>query len=139
VPGSFELPVVAKSMAETGKFDAIICIGTVVSERCLVQRKQPSTDTLHCLCCARSGVLPPITRQLSMEPPQVSLVPAPAQVRSHIWVPLGQPPKLFMWFRSAGDLRSADLRHHGAGVRSPLAPVAMSYAPPSDSLPVATP
>ena len=30
VPGSFELPVVAKSVADSGKFDAIICIGAVV-------------------------------------------------------------------------------------------------------------
>jgi 6,7-dimethyl-8-ribityllumazine synthase len=30
VPGSFELPVVAKAMAESGAFDAIICIGAVV-------------------------------------------------------------------------------------------------------------
>lgn len=30
VPGSFELPVVAKRMAETGKYDAVICIGAVI-------------------------------------------------------------------------------------------------------------
>ena len=30
VPGSFELPVVAKSMAKSGSFDAILCIGAVV-------------------------------------------------------------------------------------------------------------
>jgi len=30
VPGSFELPVVAKSMAQSGKFDAVVCIGAVV-------------------------------------------------------------------------------------------------------------
>lgn len=30
VPGSFEIPVVAKSMAMTGKYDAVICIGAVV-------------------------------------------------------------------------------------------------------------
>lgn len=30
VPGSFEIPVVAKSMALTGKYDAVICIGAVV-------------------------------------------------------------------------------------------------------------
>lgn len=33
VPGSFELPVVAKAMAKSGKFDAVICIGVVVSLR----------------------------------------------------------------------------------------------------------
>ena len=30
VPGSFELPVVAKSMAKSGSFDAVVCIGAVV-------------------------------------------------------------------------------------------------------------
>lgn len=30
VPGAFEIPVVAKQMAETGKYDAIICLGTVI-------------------------------------------------------------------------------------------------------------
>ena len=31
VPGSFELPVVAKAMAKSGKYDGVICIGVVVS------------------------------------------------------------------------------------------------------------
>mmetsp|Transcript_5910 Transcript_5910/g.16889 ORF Transcript_5910/g.16889 Transcript_5910/m.16889 type:complete len:242 (+) Transcript_5910:146-871(+) len=30
VPGSYELPVVASAMARSGKFDAVVCIGTVV-------------------------------------------------------------------------------------------------------------
>lgn len=30
VPGSFELPVVAKRMAESGKYDAVICLGAVI-------------------------------------------------------------------------------------------------------------
>ena len=30
VPGSFELPVVAKAFAESGKYDAIICLGAVI-------------------------------------------------------------------------------------------------------------
>lgn len=30
VPGSFELPLVAKKMAESGKYDAIIALGTVI-------------------------------------------------------------------------------------------------------------
>lgn len=30
VPGAFEIPVVAKHMAESGKYDAVICLGTVI-------------------------------------------------------------------------------------------------------------
>ena len=30
VPGSFELPVVAKKMAESGQHDAVICLGAVI-------------------------------------------------------------------------------------------------------------
>jgi len=30
VPGSFELPVVAKRLAETGRYDAVICLGAVI-------------------------------------------------------------------------------------------------------------
>ena len=30
VPGSFELPVVAKRMAASGKFDAVVCLGAVI-------------------------------------------------------------------------------------------------------------
>src|ERR1700734_3814032 len=30
VPGSFELPVVAKKLAASGRFDSIICIGCVL-------------------------------------------------------------------------------------------------------------
>ncbi|HIG75165.1 MAG TPA: 6,7-dimethyl-8-ribityllumazine synthase [Bacteroidetes bacterium] len=29
-PGAFELPVVAKTMAETGHYDAVICLGAVI-------------------------------------------------------------------------------------------------------------
>lgn len=31
VPGSFEIPLVAKAMAKSGKFDAVLTIGAVVS------------------------------------------------------------------------------------------------------------
>jgi len=30
VPGAFELPIVAKKLAESGKFDAVICLGAVI-------------------------------------------------------------------------------------------------------------
>lgn len=30
VPGSFEIPLVAKKMAQSGKFDAVICLGAVI-------------------------------------------------------------------------------------------------------------
>ena len=30
VPGTFEVPVIAKKMAEAGKYDAVICLGAVI-------------------------------------------------------------------------------------------------------------
>lgn len=30
VPGAFEIPVAAKKMAESGKYDAVICLGAVI-------------------------------------------------------------------------------------------------------------
>ena len=30
VPGAFEIPVIAKKMAHSGKYDAIICVGAVI-------------------------------------------------------------------------------------------------------------
>lgn len=30
VPGSFEIPLIAKKMAQTGKFNAIVCLGTLI-------------------------------------------------------------------------------------------------------------
>ena len=30
VPGAFEIPVIAKKMAESGRYDAVICLGVVI-------------------------------------------------------------------------------------------------------------
>jgi len=30
VPGAFEIPVIAKRMAESGRYDAVICLGTLI-------------------------------------------------------------------------------------------------------------
>lgn len=30
IPGAFEIPTVAKKMAESGKYDAVICVGAVI-------------------------------------------------------------------------------------------------------------
>ena len=30
VPGAFEIPVIAKLMASSGKYDAVICVGAVI-------------------------------------------------------------------------------------------------------------
>ncbi len=30
VPGAFEIPLIAKKLAETGKYDALICLGAVI-------------------------------------------------------------------------------------------------------------
>ena len=30
VPGAYEIPVIAKKMAESGRYDAIICLGAVI-------------------------------------------------------------------------------------------------------------
>ena len=30
VPGAFEIPITAKNMAESGKYDAVICLGAVI-------------------------------------------------------------------------------------------------------------
>jgi 6,7-dimethyl-8-ribityllumazine synthase len=30
VPGAFEIPLIAKKLAETGKYDAVVCLGAVI-------------------------------------------------------------------------------------------------------------
>ena len=56
VPGSFELPVVAKGMAKSGKYASVVCIGAVVSvphcrHACMatcMQRASAVFSILHC-------------------------------------------------------------------------------------------
>jgi 6,7-dimethyl-8-ribityllumazine synthase len=38
VPGSFEIPLAAKKLAETGKFDAVVCLG------CIIRGQTPHFD-----------------------------------------------------------------------------------------------
>ena len=60
MPGSFELPVVAQSMAKSGQYGAVVAIGVIVSHSCLplvhaqcpcmpqqLQSKQTVSKTLH--------------------------------------------------------------------------------------------
>jgi 6,7-dimethyl-8-ribityllumazine synthase len=48
VPGSFELPVVAKRLAQTGRYDAVICLGAVV--------RHETDHYLHVATQAASGI-----------------------------------------------------------------------------------
>ena len=49
VPGSFELPLVAKSMAKCGNYDAVLTIGAVVSS--CTRPQQPA----ECTAAAAAG------------------------------------------------------------------------------------
>ena len=42
VPGAFEIPLIAKKMANSGKYDAVICLGAVI-------RVQPVTMTMYAM------------------------------------------------------------------------------------------
>lgn len=49
VPGSFELPVAAKALAETGRFDAVICLGAVI--------RHETDHYVHVATQAASGIM----------------------------------------------------------------------------------
>ena len=64
VPGAFEIPVAAKKMAESGKYDAVICLGTVIRGAtshydyvCNEVSKGISTVSLNCYIPVMFGVL----------------------------------------------------------------------------------
>jgi 6,7-dimethyl-8-ribityllumazine synthase len=66
VPGSFEIPVVAKAMALSNKFDAIICIGAVVRGATTHYEEVCSAATSGCLnAAAATGVPSKETTSLS--------------------------------------------------------------------------
>ena len=46
VPGSFEIPLVAKAMAKSGKFDAVLTIGAVV---CALARSSQNPEAVTVL------------------------------------------------------------------------------------------
>ncbi len=48
VPGSFELPLVAKAMAKSGEYDAVITVGAVV--RFLIVNALCVPCRAHCSC-----------------------------------------------------------------------------------------
>lgn len=62
VPGSFEIPVVAKSMALTGKYDAVICIGAVVRGATTHYEEVCSAATSGCSHAAVASGAPLDTR-----------------------------------------------------------------------------
>lgn len=58
VPGSFELPLVAKAMAKSGQFDAVLTIGAVVSSPLIWAKNSVSIDRMllgRCSNCVMLG------------------------------------------------------------------------------------
>jgi len=49
VPGTFEIPVVAKRLAESGRYDAVICLG------CLIRGSTPHFDYIASFCTSGIG------------------------------------------------------------------------------------
>ena len=57
VPGAFEIPVVAKRMAEGGKYDAILCLGAVI---------KGSTDHYDYVCAEVSKGIATVSLQTGL-------------------------------------------------------------------------
>ena len=57
VPGAFEIPVVAKRMAETGKYDAVLCLGAVI---------KGSTDHYDYVCAEVSKGIATVSLQTGL-------------------------------------------------------------------------
>ena len=57
VPGAFEIPVVAKRMAEAGKYDAILCLGAVI---------KGSTDHYDYVCAEVSKGIATVSLQTGL-------------------------------------------------------------------------
>ena len=49
VPGSFEVPLVARALAESGRFDAVVCLGAVI--------RHETDHYLHVATQAASGIM----------------------------------------------------------------------------------
>ncbi len=49
VPGSFELPLAAKALAESGRFDAVVCLGAVI--------RHETDHYLHVATQAAAGIM----------------------------------------------------------------------------------
>ncbi len=57
VPGAFEIPVVAKRMAESGKYDAVLCLGAVI---------KGSTDHYDYVCAEVSKGIATVSLQTGL-------------------------------------------------------------------------
>lgn len=57
VPGSLELPLTAQTLAETGKFDAVICLGAII---------QGSTDHYDHVCTQTAGGIARASQECSL-------------------------------------------------------------------------